>query len=458
MLVQHLAWRYIRRRRIAWLAFVTSMLSVAIPVVVMGVTQGFLDVSYAQLKGAESDITLRASSYHYAIAADPTDIESLESHDDVLAAAPFIKSYAVLSPRFRDSRSDSRYNTGCQIEGVDWQEEQRIGRLRNDLLHKRPALDLSSPDLENSERGSGFMTPDWRVFLASQNNNMLSALGCAPLPFIAQQTPIGVIVGHELIYASGNAFLPGTPITLTIPNSRGGVLGKVAAIVSDTIGTGFMEFDRTMVLLPMIHAQKLTDMDRQPAEVSGYRIKADFNADLPLLKKELSSLAQFRHLNVLTWDEMGSINNVKQYEVQRNITVLVMVLIQLQCIFIMYAVFSTLVSEKRQDIGVLLGIGAHPRQIRHTFIVAAFLISSLAAVFGCVLGWGFMALLNPFSEWTGWKLFPQDVIYTPDAPISWNVFFPSLFSLIIIVCGVLAACIPAYRASTIKPIETLREY
>ncbi|NRA37038.1 MAG: FtsX-like permease family protein, partial [Planctomycetes bacterium] len=182
------------------------------------------------------------------------------------------------------------------------------------------------------------------------------------------------------------------------------------------------------------------------------------NTDLKKLKLDLKSDAHFPHLLISTWDEMGSINHVKQYEVQRNITVLVMILIQLQCVFIMYAVFSTLVSEKRQDIGVLLGIGARPSQIRNTFLLTAVFISSNAAICGCLLGWTVLAVLNPICEITGFQLFPQGIIYTPDTPVSWNYQYPALFSVIIIICGVLAAVWPAHKASSIKPIETLREY
>ena len=461
----HLALRYLRRRRIAWLALVTCILSVTIPVCVISVIQGFVDVGEKQLHGAESDLVAKVYT-DYGLPFHPEHRAVLKQHPQIIDAAPYIQSYAVVTPvgyGFRSNdKDDIRYNTGCQIEGIHWEQEQVIQRLHKKLLHKRPGLDLSAPNLDPSERGSGFLTPSWRANLALQSHNMLGVLGgvCMPLP--QQATPVGFILGHEFIYSNGlHRFAPGQHITLTIPNNKGGVLAKVFGEISDTIGTGYLEFDKTMVVLPLDQAQTLTDMDREPPEITGYRIQTTTDADLEHVRTELLQDDRYRlwpqSYTVLTWQETGSINMIKTFEVQRNIMILVMVLVQAQCIFIVYAVFSTLVSEKRHDIGILLGIGASPRSIMMTFINASVLVSLIGGLIGWALGWAILAGLNPISNYYDIALFPQDVLYTPEAPISWDIGIPLLFMGIMLFIGFISVLIPAYRASRIMPLESIRE-
>ncbi len=466
MLVKHLAWRYICKRRIAWLAVITCMLSVAIPVIVIGILQGFVDISEKQLHGAESDL-VASTSLAYALPHIPKHVDILKSHPGIKDASPYVKTYCVLTPIFtkeeqefyeHTERDEARFNIGCQIEGVNWDGEQRIERLQNRLLHKRPGIDLRAPKLTVEERGSGFLTPSWRSYLALQSINCLPFAG--PFPIEMPQPQQGVILGHELIFTHGlNTYRPGRLVKLTIPNGKGGLTGRIVAEISDTIGTGFLEFDKTMCVLPLPNAQKLADMDNNIREISGYRIKLHNSEEADLIREDLKNDMQYRlwyqRYGYLTWEETGSINMVKTFEIQRNLTGLVMLLIQMQCIFIVYAVFSTLVSEKKHDIGVLLGIGARRNDILLTFIFAAFLVSTIGGLMGWACGWFILAILNPVCDYFDIALFPHEVLYTPDTPISWEPIIPLFFLTVMIFIAVLSALWPAYKASRIMPLESI---
>ena len=60
MLAWHLGLRYLRTRRTAWLALAAITLTVAVPVVVLGVMQGFIDITRLQVRANESDQIGRA--------------------------------------------------------------------------------------------------------------------------------------------------------------------------------------------------------------------------------------------------------------------------------------------------------------------------------------------------------------------------------------------------------------
>ena len=150
-------------------------------------------------------------------------------------------------------------------------------------------------------------------------------------------------------------------------------------------------------------------------------------------------------------------NLVKSFEIQRNVIGLVMILIQGIAVFIVYAVFSTLVAEKRHDIGVLLGLGARRGDIANAFLIAGLVACIAGGVLGWAIGWSALLALNPLSNFFGVPLFPQEVLYTPEAPISWNPLIPLFFTGVMSFVGLCAVLLPARRASRIDPIAILRE-
>jgi len=436
--------RWLRRRRAAWLAVAAVTLTVAVPVLVLGVVNGFLDVTTKQVRANEADLTMSSPWYGQGVADIPAAHAAVAALPGVRAAAPFINSWGVLVPKI--GRSDSQKGLPVQIDGIAWEADSAIGRLSPRQLHKPPVTDLSAPDLPPTERGSGFLSPAWRAELALNGLEIAAACGFAGMPLPPRTRPVpGVICGREVLYGSGLAV--GQAITLVGPGGT-----RAAAVVSDTIGTGVLEVDRFLCLTPLPLAQRLAEFT-EPARIDGWRIQAEPGAELKVLRRQLAEATGNR---VETWmDRRG--NMVKSLELQRNIMTLVMISIQVIAVFIVYAVFSTMVAEKRHDIGVLLGLGARRRAIAGAFLAAGFAACLIGGVLGWALGWAGLAALNPLSKALNTPLFPQDVIHTPDAPTSFDPMFPLLFIAIMSGIGLLAVALPAWRAARIEPVDILRE-
>lgn len=453
MLAWHLGLRYLRKRRAAWLALAAITLTVAVPVVVLGVMQGFVDVTRRQVRANEPDLTAEANWRSGPLVDRPDTRRALAALPGVGAIAPFVSTYAILAPKL--AGSDSPINLPCLVDAIDWTLDSALGRLAEATLHAAPVTDLKSPPIPPDRRGSGMITRAWRDHLALTGMELMAPLGLAPLPLPPRQRPTpGLVVGRELAYNHG--LRPGLVVQLALPNSTGGLTGQVTVEISDTIGTGIYEIDKTVALLPLPLGQRLTDFhargQREP-RITGWRIALAPGAEVAPVRAAVDDLTGLR---VSTWTERRG-NLVKSMEIQRNVIGLVMIAIQIIAVFIVYAVFSTLVAEKRHDIGVLLGIGARRGAIAGTFLLAGLAACVGGGVIGWALGWGVLAGLNPFSRWTGWTLFPQDVLYTPEAPVSWNPLIPLIFIGIMSVVGLLAVLLPAWRASRIDPVAILRE-
>jgi len=243
---------------------------------------------------------------------------------------------------------------------------------------------------------------------------------------------------------------------LLVPNGQGGAIGKVPIEVSDTLGTGIYEIDKYQVLLPLPLARRLTGLTRdasgQPL-VTGYRLRVE---DASRLDSTADSLRKDSGLPTRTWMERRG-HLVKGLVQQRNIIGFVMILVQILAIFIVYAVFSTLVAEKRHDLGVLLGLGARRSDIVNAFLIACGTACIAGGILGWGIGWSLLAVLNPLCKATGIALFPQDFFYSPDTPISYDPLVPLLFIGIMTSIGLLAAALPAWRAGRTDPVQILRE-
>ena len=448
MLAWHLGWRYLRRRRTAWLAFAAITLTVAVPVVVIGVIQGFLDVTTRQARANESDLTATSPWFGDGIADTPAARKLVASVPGVARSAPFVAQYSLLVPRV--TRNDSDQGVPCLVDAIDWGADTALGRLSPGMLHPPPVENLSAPALTPEQRGTGFMTPTWRSQLALSGLDVAAALGVGPFPPAPRQRPvIGVVTGREVLYASG--IRVGMPVTIT-----GGTGARIQAEISDTIGTGILEIDRFALLAPLGHGQVLAGYlakGGRPRQVGGWRINATPDVALSALATRLQDTTGLR---VDTWMERRG-NMVKSLELQRNIMALVMIAIQAIAVFIVYAVFSTLVAEKRHDIGVLLGLGARRRDIAGAFLLAGLAACVLGGLFGWALGWGVLSALNPLSRALNMPLFPQDIIYTPEAPTSYDPLIPLFFVGVMSVVGLIAVALPAWRAARIQPVDILRE-
>jgi ABC-type lipoprotein release transport system permease subunit len=449
MLAWHLGLRYLRKRRAAWLALAAITLTVWAPVTVIGVTQGFLDILKKQARASESDVTVQQLWGGGGIPQTPHRVQTLLGIDGVAAAAPFVQLYALMTPKFAGA-SESSLGVPCQVDGVDWAADATLHRLEPKLLHPLPDVNLSAPAIKPDKRGSGFLTQRWREELCLIGLAAAAPLGLAPAPPPPRlRPPPGVVAGRELLYGCG--LYPGQPIDLV-----GAAQTKQQAEISDTIGTGILEVDKLELLAPLGLGQSLAGFGatrERPARVDGWRLAAKPGVDLDRLAAAVEDQTGVR---AETWMRRRW-NMVKSLEYQRNIMGLVMLAIQAIAVFVVYAVFSTMVAEKRHDIGVLLGIGARRLQIAGAFLLAAIAACLFGGLLGWALGWGTLVGANILSTKYGVLLFPQDVFYSPDTPISWDPRIPLVFIGAMSVIGLIAAALPAWRAARIEPVDILRE-
>jgi putative ABC transport system permease protein len=118
--------------------------------------------------------------------------------------------------------------------------------------------------------------------------------------------------------------------------------------------------------------------------------------------------------------------------------------------FIIFNTFSITVAQRLRELGLLRTIGASRRQVTASVVGEAFVIGLVAGLIGIAGGYGFAALL----VWVFNALLPGGI---PVASTQFSIGIALTALLVGVLVSVVAAIIPALRASRVPPVAALRE-
>lgn len=114
------------------------------------------------------------------------------------------------------------------------------------------------------------------------------------------------------------------------------------------------------------------------------------------------------------------------------------------------------VLERTREYGMMMALGTTPGRIMALTLAEGFWVSALGTVSGALLGAG-------LNWWTGRVGIPMGVEGFEFGGVALDRMFPSndalstfLYPALILLCGALAALIPAARAARLSPVEALR--
>ena len=106
------------------------------------------------------------------------------------------------------------------------------------------------------------------------------------------------------------------------------------------------------------------------------------------------------------------------------------------------------VKERTKEIGIRRAIGATPFEIKRQIVIESIFLTIIEGIFGIISGgWILIAMDSAFGSG------PDSVLINASVPII--VVFIAV--IILVVFGTLIGLIPANRATSIKPIDALRE-
>lgn len=166
----------------------------------------------------------------------------------------------------------------------------------------------------------------------------------------------------------------------------------------------------------------------------------------PRLKPRLVAL--FRH-DADTWEEMNG-NFLGLFAIQRNLYGFVVGAILLVGGFGILAIQIMIVLEKQRDIAILRSVGLRRSDILSVFLLEGALLAFLGGLLGDLLGK--LALL----ELAKLPVHMEGMVKTERMLIADDPRMYLFGLLFAVSLGVIAALVPAFRASRVEPVDVLR--
>jgi ABC-type lipoprotein release transport system permease subunit len=395
-----------RNRRRSLLTLSAMVVSSALLILALGVFSGmFADMLASGTEQYHGHIVISARGYQedrdlFRVFATPDiELQTLEARPEILAAAPRLRSFGLVSHRAQSEPAE--------LLGIDVRREARVTTLSEKLQAGSP---LRAGDRDGALIGSG----------------------------LARK--LGIDVGGELVI-----------LTQAADGSIGNDLLKVRGIFS----SGDRHQDNALVLVQLDWLRRLLVLPDAIHEIA-LRVREPLLA-APLADQLAATLPA--NFEVLDWGDLlpQMRDAIAAYDVSR--LIMVGVLYLATGLGILNTFFMS-VLERTREFGLLMALGIRPWQIRLLVLSESLLLGVISLAIGLSsglllslymarIGIDLSDYISPIS-YAGGTILPRlHAVIDFD-----NFFIPSLLLLLI---SLLAAFLPANRAAKLRPAKALRE-
>ena len=248
-----------------------------------------------------------------------------------------------------------------------------------------------------------------------------------------------IIIGEELANEFGGLKVGDDVKVITTENK------EIRFKVSGIFKTGYYEFDRNLIIIPLHTMQILQERGEVVSEID-VMLKNPNNAFE--VKKKIEELGL--SYNVKTWGEQNQqLLNAVRFE--KFVLVSLLLLIVIIACFAVSVILNMVVREKIRDIGILRSIGYTRKMIKRIFTIEGLIIG--------VLGIVGTFILTPLVLFILDKLFYKVVgntYYLDKLPLSISLKEILFIYLVTIIIVYLSTLYPSYRASKLNPVEALK--
>jgi lipoprotein-releasing system permease protein len=440
-----LAFRYLYRRKISYLALAAVALCVFIVVVVMTVMDGLVGDFKQKNHNYTGDCVVGTESL-VGFPYYEEFVKDLTSADFVEAASPVIKSYTLIGAE------GSGRNVGVELLGIDAAGFSRATSFGKTLHYH-----------ENNSS---------KAFVPGRDSNLA-----------------GFIIGVDLwgtrdskgeyYYdpAPGAAALSVTCFPLTVK----GALAKAGTdfvntktfYFSDCSQSGLARVDGSIIYLPFEEAQILCGMTEPVKRASWIHIKFKQGTSIAWgCQKVRTMWAKFRdeyqmkdngellsQVIVRDWKEQRR-ESIAGMEKEQTMLMMMFGLVGLTTVFIVYVVFYMIISHKTKDIGILKSIGVSCGNVILLFMGFAAGIGVIGSAVGAAGGLVFLRNINRIEGWLferfGFQMWDRTIYAIGEIPHRLD-----LTMLLTVTCCAVLACLagamlPSVGAARARPAETLQ--
>lgn len=226
------------------------------------------------------------------------------------------------------------------------------------------------------------------------------------------------------------------------------VTGQVRPKVSETIGIDPARV--TTVLVRAVDGVPLADV-RERVMVIYEQFESKHPGEVPSI---FSMENQIR-----TWEELNAtmINAVKK---ETGLVLFIFGIVSFTSVFLVLAIFWSMVSEKTKDIGILRALGASTPGVAWLWIRYGTAIGLIGATLGTIAGYIVVTNINAIHDWigrtTGLVIWDPRTYYFIDIPHEVDLTKAIIVFVVGVLTCVLGSLIPAFHSAKMDPVKALR--
>ena len=455
-------WRYFLQKRVALIAVAAVALVVMLVLVVLSVMSGLVEDHRQRNHDWVGDVVIHSNSlvgfpYYNEF------LTELKNQDQVAAATALVKTFGLLA----------HLEELVELYGVEMESWCAVTNFAETLHYPAAAA------------GPGFVIQGNNLITEEQRQQgcitgIYLILRCVTNSMSKRNRPLLESLGVD---QKGYAEMPVTVFGLTSRGILATDLGerRIFRYVNDS-DTGLVEIDRTAIYVDFQQLQQLCWMDgadNYPPRTGEIRIKLKKGINLETGRAEIAA----------AWDKFvrqkqgqpGAnlldntvVQNWKQYrrssiapmEREKTLMIAIFGLIALVAVFIVFAIFYMIVTEKIRDLGIIKSVGGSNWSVGQIFLGYGLLVGIIGAVLGaalgCVIVWnsneiesGINAIYTRLG-WGGFHLWDPEVYAIERIPDVVNFPEAAIIALVAVLASITGAILPARRAAKLEVVETLR--
>ncbi|MFA6141374.1 MAG: lipoprotein-releasing ABC transporter permease subunit, partial [Hyphomicrobium sp.] len=291
--------------------------------------------------------------------------------------------------------------------------------------------------------------------------------GMRSLPLVSDNIRFGSLTG----FGEGTGIAIGTRLanllrvnvgdTITLVSPRGAATPFGTAprtkpyVVTALFEMGMAEYDRTMVFMPLLEAQRYFS---RGAEVDAIEIVVNHPENIDTYMREVKrAVGPTNHVS--DWRARNE-TFFTVLEVERNVMFIILSLIVLVAALNIISGLMMLVKDKGRDVAILRTMGATRGAMMRVFLITGASIGIVGTIAGLILGIVFCLNIESIRGLISWMtsttLFDPNVYYLTRLPADMEPRETATIVLMALAVSVLATLYPSWRASTLDPVEALR--
>ncbi len=450
-----LIWRYFLHKRVAFIAVVGVALLVMAVLVVLSVMSGLLEDARSRNHAWTGDVVLVRDSLvgfdHYE-----EFMARLAQAEIAQASTPVITTYGLVmgSPT---QLFGVRLGEFCRVTDFGRQMHLQAGEPEPDFVLPEYGRDKGGlARLEADQRRRGIIIHVRRDDRKHFETLLESGRGEPQVFWSIDVTAFAV---------SHRGLLTGSELGET---QRFWYVDDYMTRLLDLESAAMVDFDVLGALTWM------DGQDGAPRRTNELRIKLREGLDLAEGRAAVASLwAQFvsekeaagqakllSDVRVESWKAFRR-SQIAPVENEKSLMTVVFLLIAVVAVFIVFAIFYMIVTEKIKDLGIIKSVGGSAWGTSQIFLGYGALVGLIGVVLGTALGYAIVTHSNDLDGWLyahfGWQLWPPDVYFgiekIPDQVASGQA---AVIAVVGVLASVVGAALPAWRAARLQVVEALR--